>query len=258
MIEKYWDGVFPRPDEDGLGTRVAHLSGLNGEEADGTLINPLSNVLITQGTSVGPYSSQHYNQGNALGAMPDQKVREKRLAEGAVSMEMFTKAVSESSADFYRNLVDDLAQCEEEFAKISKLLDEKCGQFAPPSSNIRSALTAAKDIVFAVARDKIAVPQPAAGAAPQAGSAASEKAVAAGPGVGALATREDAFEILRKVAEFFRSTEPHTPLSYALEQVVRWGKMSLPELLAELIPDESPRKQFFRQVGIKPPEPEKK
>jgi hypothetical protein len=40
---------------------------------------------------------------------------------------------------------------------------------------------------------------------------------------------------------------------YGLEQVVRWGNMPLPALLGELIPDESPRHQLFRQVGIRPP-----
>jgi hypothetical protein len=31
--------------------------------------------------------------------------------------------------------------------------------------------------------------------------------------------------------------------------------MPLPELLAELLPDEAPRKSLFKQVGIRPPEP---
>ena len=34
---------------------------------------------------------------------------------------------------------------------------------------------------------------------------------------------------------------------------MRWGKMSLPELLRDLIADDGPREQLFRQVGIRPP-----
>jgi predicted component of type VI protein secretion system len=68
-------------------------------------------------------------------------------------------------------------------------------------------------------------------------------------------TREDAFRDLLEIADFFRRTEPHTVVSYALEQIVRWGRMSLPELLAELIPEEPSRKNLFKQVGIKSPEP---
>ena len=53
-----------------------------------------------------------------------------------------------------------------------------------------------------------------------------------------------------EVARFFRKTEPHSPVSYALEQVVKWGKMSLPDLLKELIQDSSARDDMFRHVGI--------
>jgi type VI secretion system protein ImpA len=56
------------------------------------------------------------------------------------------------------------------------------------------------------------------------------------------------------VAQFFKKTEPHSPVSYALEQAVRWGRMGLPELLSELIPDDASRVQLFKMVGIRPPE----
>jgi type VI secretion system protein ImpA len=68
-----------------------------------------------------------------------------------------------------------------------------------------------------------------------------------------LQTREQALDSLRKVAEFFRKSEPHSPVSYALEQVVRWGGMPFPELWSELI-EEGPRKALFKQVGIRLPD----
>ena len=71
---------------------------------------------------------------------------------------------------------------------------------------------------------------------------------------GRIQSREDAFRSLLQVAEFFKRTEPHSPISYALEQAVRWGRMPLPDLLAELIPEEAARLQLFKLVGISPPE----
>ena len=50
-------------------------------------------------------------------------------------------------------------------------------------------------------------------------------------------TREDAFRALLQVADYFKRTEPHSPVAYSLEQAVRWGRMPLPELLTELIPE---------------------
>ena len=68
-----------------------------------------------------------------------------------------------------------------------------------------------------------------------------------------IMTRDDALEGLLKVADFFRQTEPHSPVSYALEQAVRWGRMPLPELLGDLISDQNVRDEMFRRLGIQNP-----
>jgi len=67
-------------------------------------------------------------------------------------------------------------------------------------------------------------------------------------------TREQAFSELAKIADFFRRIEPHSPISYTLDEVVRRGRMTLPELLSELIQDEGARRLFLLSSGIKPPE----
>jgi type VI secretion system protein ImpA len=262
LTEQFWDQLYPLPDEEGLETRVAPLTGLNGDDAEGTLISPIAKVPLTDGSSAaGPFAYYHYQQASALGQMADEEAREKRIKQGAVSMPMLEKAVAETPGSFFTNLVDDLTQCQDEFAKLCVVMDDKCGSKAPPASSIRSALIACLDTVSHIARDKLAAPKPAAAAAEDAtatpvganGAAAAPKT---GPdeALGAIGTRDGAFRTLLKVAEFFRRTEPHTPVSYALEQAVRWGRMSLPELLSELIPDEAPRQQFFKQVGIRLPE----
>ncbi|RTZ14508.1 type VI secretion protein [Vibrio aquaticus] len=49
-----------------------------------------------------------------------------------------------------------------------------------------------------------------------------------------VASRDQAFQELRKIAEYFKATEPHSPISFLLERAIRWGYMSLPELLEEM------------------------
>ena len=66
-------------------------------------------------------------------------------------------------------------------------------------------------------------------------------------------TRDDAIRTLKQVADFFRRTEPHSPISYSLDQAVRWGRMSLPDLLGELIDDDTTRAGLFRLAGIPTP-----
>ena len=62
---------------------------------------------------------------------------------------------------------------------------------------------------------------------------------------------------IEAVADFFRANEPQSIIPFAIQQVVAWGRMPLPDLLAELIPAEDARKVFFKQVGIRPSDPKK-
>src|SRR5262249_15247761 len=110
------------------------------------------------------------------------------------------------------------------------------------------------DVLEQVAKQKLEAPvtqdvAPTSGGDGQPATAASAVATPSGP----IRSREDAFRHLEQVATYFRTHEPHTVISYTLEQVVRWGRMPLPELLVELIPDDTVRLGLFRQVGIKPP-----
>jgi type VI secretion system protein ImpA len=254
LTEKYWEGLYPLPDEEGLVNRIAPLVGLNGEESEGTLIAPIARVPITESTGGERFAVAHYNEATNLKKITDPKLVQKKLEQGTISLEIFQAAVSETPPQFYQKLVADLNDCTTEFGKLCEVLDKRCNGQGPPTSSIRSALTACLDLIQQVAREKLkAAPAPAAtppdGETAKPGPGAPAAKPAAPPGV--IQNRTQALENLRKVAEFFRTTEPHSPVSYALEQVVRWGNMALPELWSELIADEAPRKNVFKQVGIR-------
>ncbi|MDD3445831.1 MAG: hypothetical protein PHS60_10500 [Zavarzinia sp.] len=60
--------------------------------------------------------------------------------------------------------------------------------------------------------------------------------------------------MLEQIADFFRRTEPHSPVSYTLQDVVRRARLPLPELMAELLGDDGTRRQFFANAGYKLPD----
>jgi type VI secretion system protein ImpA len=258
LAERFWDGLHPMPDEEGMITRVAPLTGLNGEDKDGVLIAPIFQVLITQGNTCGPYNVFQYRKALEVEGIDDPEKRARLLDEpDAVSKAMFDTAVSETPPEFARNLLDDLAACAEEYAKLCEVLEEKCGKdesgypMAPPSSTIRHALEEFEEYVRTIYRDVLELDE-------EQGESEGGEMVEVGPGgdgvPSRVQTREEAFRALLRAAEFFKRTEPHSPVSYALEQAVRWGRMPLPDLLTELIPDLSTREHLFRLVGIKLPE----
>ncbi len=261
MVEQFWDNLYPLEDEDGVETKVAPLSGLNGEGAEGTLIQPIRKVLITEGSSFGPFAAWHYDQASELARITDEEKKQQRINAGIVSLEQFERSVAETSPAFYTAMIGDLEECLEAFTALNTLLDEKCGHDSPPSSNIRNALQSVLETVRIVSRDLIALAEPeetgdGETALVPAGNGAGVPAAGAAQVSAQIASREDAFRQLTKVAEFFRKTEPHSPISYTLDDVVRRGRLSLPELLAELIQDNTTRNDFLARAGIRPREDE--
>jgi type VI secretion system protein ImpA len=63
-------------------------------------------------------------------------------------------------------------------------------------------------------------------------------------------TREAAFRAIEDIARYFERTEPQSPVHYALRNVVRWGRMPLPQLLAELIEDRNSMDSIRKLIGL--------
>jgi len=279
LVEDYWDDLHPLPDQEGLTGRVAALMSLNGYETDGTLIAPILTIPLTGGSTPGPYSHAQYDQAVRTEGLSDAAAKKRRVDRGAVTMQQFLDAVAQTPVEFYVRLAGEIDECRAEFDALRGLLDELAGDQAPHSSNIRNALESCHDAVHSVAKDKLAAAAAMAGngaawlapttavgpqvldahAADEAdamwnGTAPcqrTEDAPRIGPARG-VPSREHALIMLQEIAEFFRRTEPHSPIAYSLEQAVRWGRTPLPKLLEELIPDPGGREHYFRLVGIPP------
>ena len=262
LIEEFWACVHPEPDpddpEDEEPVTVAALSGLNGVDGEGTLISPLLRVPIVAGDSESPLGVSAYQQAQSLEAIDDQDERNRRIEQGVIPIEVFTQAIANTDASWFMELKEDIKQAQDEFRKLSDVLSDKLGHLAPPSSNITSTLEDCSRMVDSIAGDMM--PELAVEAGDAGEGAAGEVIAADGsssgggggrPAVaGPIQTREQAFQRIREVAAFFRQTEPHSILAWQLEECIKWGKMSLPDLLTELIEDAGARENVFKRVGI--------
>lgn len=247
LVERFWDTVFPLPDDDDMEARLFPVSGLNGEGGNGTLLTPIINVPITEGHEFGPYAYSHFTQALSVERIVDPEKKQKRIDSGAVTKDKFDRAVRETSPEFFRQLFAEVESCRDEFKALCTLLDQKCGKLSPPSSSIREALEQISDAVKSFLPSETTDTKSAGQEKNEPTQSAN---VTAGLSADNIRNREEAFQFLLKVADFFRRTEPHTPVSYALEQAVRWGRLPLPQLLNELIADTSTRDAVFKQLGI--------
>ena len=167
------------------------------------------------------------------------------------------KAVEETPSEFFGTLVDDIDQALAEHKKMSELLAERCGKTddgviaAPPATQIRNSLETCRGHVLSLAGHRI--PSESAVAEEETQQDGEKAATTPGgqvvPSAG-IQTREEAFRTLDQLATYFRKTEPLSPVSFTLEQIVRWGRMSFPDLMKQLISNEDVRNELFRHTGI--------
>ena len=145
---------------------------------------------------------------------------------------------------------------------MGEALDEKAGMDGPPTRAVRELLEEliAAANKYAPAETAVGEPDAPGGAVASAEPGAAEGGsgglgLARGPLVGAV-NREDMLAELGRIAAFFRRTEPQSPLGYTLEEAIRRGRMTWPELLAEIVSDTAVRDNILMQLGIRPPPPE--
>ena len=124
------------------------------------------------------------------------------------------------------SLLEDAEYCLAALAQLEQVADRRLGRDGPAFTPAREAVQAVIDHI-APFRAETAVRQPSNGAD---GGAA---AVGAGP----LRERAQALVQLRQVADFFRRSEPHSPVAYLAEKAAQWGDMPLHVWLRAVIKD---------------------
>lgn len=243
LIERYWDRLYPEPEDGDLHTRVAILAGLNGDsDTPGTLPPAIRRLVLAtpQGTSPMYFTDYH----DAVGKM-------RKNPEGGDFLEPLRNAVRATDTNALRALDGDLKAASREVAALSDLLDQKCGSAAPGFGYIRREIEICQDTLAEMAGDRLREEQPIENG----GGGDDENGGGGGGGGGGgkggpVRDRESALKSLLEVADFFERTEPHSVIPFSLRQVVRWGRLSLPELLKELIPDRQSRQALYERVGI--------
>ncbi|WP_111642403.1 type VI secretion system protein TssA [Marinimicrobium alkaliphilum] len=253
LVQNFWNDLYPRPDEDGIETRVAPLSGLNGEGAEGVLIAPIRKVSITEGNPPAPFSLWQYQQALDIQKLPDEDARQTKEQTLGYSLYDIERAVAESSDTFFIEQRDHLDEALAHYRACSETLDNHCGaEYAPPVRNILSVLEECRGAMSHLGKDKY----PVAGEHTESASSDGDKSANSDVPVSTnhikkkALDREEAFRQLREISDFFLKTEPHSPVSYVLQKAVKWGNMRLDELIAELIPDSSSRAHYSELTGV--------
>ncbi|MBU3070342.1 type VI secretion system protein TssA [Aestuariicella sp. G3-2] len=261
LVLDHWEGLYPEPDEDGIETKVAPLTGLNGDGGDGTLMAPIRNMSITNEGDYGSFNLWQYQKARDNSKLTDDDERAARNEALGFSFQDVEATIQEASPQFYVDMVETLEETQQDYKALNELLRSSCGSDTPPSSNITNLLDEVLRSVRFLSKDKLdqvkaateaqqAVDEPTADDDTPSVSAAAQ-AVVVNQVAGPIGNREDALKRLEEVADYFRKNEPHTPLAPGIERLISWGRMTVAELMMELLPEDSSRGFFSQLTGVK-------
>src|SRR3984893_6333010 len=252
LAETFWDELFPHPDEEGGATRVAPIAGLNGVGREGTLIQPLRKlVLFERATDGSPFYLYQYEQSAQLAGVDNAERRQQRLEAGVLPFETVENEARAAGGGHFAPLRARAAKAAEAWQALGQVLDRQAGADAPPTSQIRDLLEQIQDVTKRFATPEAEASEQATTSGP--GEAAGTARRGPAPAAGGLTSREDALRALAQIAEFFRRTEPLSPIAYTLQEAVRRSRMTWPELLEEIVPDATSRSAILTSLGIRPP-----
>ena len=226
LCERYWDDVHPQVEDADLEQRIGNLGWLLTHSSDWLRRLPL--VQAPQGR---------------FGLADFEAARANRGGDGP-SLETLEAARRGTSHEFYSGLVAVLPACRAALDALERAVDARLGQDGPSFTTVRDQLDHLCDTARRFARDAgvlvdgddgdepldLQAVEPARAAVPPA-------AVSDNPG--AVTTRKEAIAQLRRVAEFFRRTEPHSPVAYLADKAARWGEMPLHVWLKRVIKDDA-------------------
>jgi type VI secretion system protein ImpA len=265
LQERFWPSLYPAVEDDDLEPRVAPLAWLNER-----LPPSIREVPLTQSIDGQNYSWWRWEESRAVDneGRRDQEALAAALAEGKITGEQFDKAVEATSPGFYKTLFEDLNQTWEEYERLDRVVEEKFGREAPSLLELKQALEGCRMLIREIAQKKgglepaptprepeptpaaVAEREPEPSPAPQ---LRSQAAILVHQGAVPLEpqNRADALCRLAAVGDYFRKTEPHSPVAYLVQRAVRWGEMPLDEWLQDVIHDENVLGQLREMLGMK-------
>lgn len=256
LCRQYWDLGHPRLDsEDGIEGRSAPVGGLSGDGADGTLMAAIRSFPLFRRGDGATCDLFTWQRAEETATIADKARREARLKAGVPEFDMLQNE-ARADAPSLRAAGIEARAAAAAWADMSGAIDAAFGAEAPSTRRVAETLATIIEICTKIAGAPSAPePETATPAEDAMPEAAATPAAAAAPGAPrALRTRDDAIRQLEEIAEFFRKTEPHSPLAFTLDDAVRRARMPLPELLAEILPDAGARKTMLTTLGIRVPE----
>jgi len=255
LVNDFWEFLYPDLVDDDLEERAGKIEWLNRQ-----LPIAVRNIPLTD-KAYGAYPWLKWDESRTVDnlGLKDPATKEKAIADGKLSGEVFDKAASGSGLSFYQHLREDILTAKAGLETVEKHVDERLGSASPGLKDLRKAVTDCEDVAAKIIARLGGLPRTAAAPLPaldieqqQIHVLTDAHAATAGlpVSVGHLRTRADAVAALRQVSHYFKQNEPHSPVALLAERAAKWAEMPLERWLASVIKDDSTLNQLRELLDI--------
>jgi type VI secretion system protein ImpA len=257
LVELHWEHIHPLPEDGDQEQRVGSITWLLTRVEELARQVPLATPASTGFSLIDLESTR---AARAHGTGPDASARAEQATKDLAAITRTISSAGLATFDLQRTAIEG---CQAELARLQALVDELLAHASPSFGPARRALEAARDAWLRLGRDSgfsagESGSAPGNGLAEQAGNAepassivATASAAPAMPGV--LTSRTQALHQLRQVADYFRRTEPQSPVAYLVDKAARWGDMPLHAWLRAVVKDQGALSQLEDLLGMEPP-----
>ncbi len=185
------------------------------------------------------------------------ELRAQAEKENRVTANKWRAEMAQTRRAFYEELNFLIDECWTAYNEINRVIEEKFDRNqAPGLNNLKKSLDDVHTQVKKFLEEKRAeepdeaTDEAAEGEIVEGAGGVMVKAAGVATASGAIQSRQDALKRLGDIAEFFRKTEPHSPISYILLRAVKWGNMPLENWLQDVIKDETVIFQIRQTLGF--------
>jgi type VI secretion system protein ImpA len=273
LVEQFWDGAHPQIEDGDDDARAAPFIWIN-ENLPSTLMLHIALLKVPERVpSLVTLAIWDQAVSNAPQKAPVAAKAGDPLAEKPLTRDDMNASAQGKSLAALVSMRSRLQHAAARWDTLAEMLDARMGVNAPSVARVAEMLRRLERAAHSLtggrepappAQTAVAAPagQPASAPANEPNrslsmvSATSQQAPAPGEPEsilrpGAIANRDEAYRLLETVAAYLQKTEPHSPTPYLIKRAVAWGRMSLADLMQEVVREEGDITRFFSLLGIK-------
>lgn len=267
---RFWDSVYPVIEDGDFSFRAGPIDWMNEDKNLPFAIRGIPFVRSPEGDE---YSLLHWEEAQEVENLGRKNPKEKAaaIAEKKMTVEQFNKAVQSTPLAHCLALLEHVQQTQEALGGLQQIIVEKYGESndeCPSVEKIRKVLEECHTILEGIVKGKGGAKVEITGGATAEGTSTTPESPGqvssggggdrsgGGSGGGIVPyDRLDALARLAAVAEFFRQTEPHSPVAYLVQRATKWGEMPLEDWLSEVIKSKEVLGSVRETLGIKEAKP---